>query len=311
MRAGLVRGSPSIDAAFAAVELASRDKVRPVVAAPTTLLELARDTLVEDAVRPEFERWVASLYTPVSKRVGWQDAPTKPSTGEDAILRRNVVEILTTIARDPAARTEAARRGRAFLGIGSDGKIHREAAPHEIVPIILRVAIDEDKNGVAFDAALAHLKASDDAQLRTDLLDALADVSDDKLAERARGLILEPGVLRDNDLWRTLQKLGRARSQREKTWRWFGAHADAIADRLPAGARGRLPHLASELCDTSKIPEVKALFEPRLAKLVGAPRNLAAAIERIEICHAVRLAQTPKVAGFFKRPSTSGAGRRP
>src|SRR3546814_1604795 len=68
---------------------------------------------------------------------------------------------------------------------------------HAALPIL---AV-QDGGKAAFDLAEKHLRASDDAVVRREMLGAMGSVTDPALAARARGFVLEPGLLRLNEIF--------------------------------------------------------------------------------------------------------------
>jgi alanyl aminopeptidase len=69
---------------------------------------------------------------------------------------------------------------------------------------------------------------------------------------------------------------------------------------MPREISGFLPLIGGEFCDPAHRREVAEFFQERASKLPGGPRNLAQALEGIDLCVASRAAQEPGVREFLK-----------
>ena len=88
---------------------------------------------------------------------------------------------------------------------------------------------------------------------------------------------------------------------REEAWTWVTQNLDALIGRLPAGRAGGLPWIAERFCDAGHRKAAEELFLPRLPKLEGGPRNLASALEAVDLCIARRGAQEANVRAYFTK----------
>jgi alanyl aminopeptidase len=77
---------------------------------------------------------------------------------------------------------------------------------------------------------------------------------------------------------------------------------DAFTARMGNAQAGNAPWYAASLCTREAANDVQAFFEPRVAALAGGPRNLAGAVEAIQLCAAKAEAQRPAVDEAFSRP---------
>ena len=113
---------------------------------------------------------------------------------------------------------------------------HVDAVPQDLRGIALVAAVQEGGTP-AFDAAEKHLRASEDAVVRGQLLGAIGSVRDPALAERARALVFEPGLLRRNELTTVGDDQSEDPSLRPAVRQWLDSNFDALQKRLaPAGA---------------------------------------------------------------------------
>ena len=87
---------------------------------------------------------------------------------------------------------------------------------------------------------------------------------------------------------------------RDATWRWVQEHVDELMERLSARRAAWLPGIATEFCDATKIDEVNALFEPRLAKMSGGAREVAMTNESLRTCGAKKARLLPGLKQLLK-----------
>ncbi len=278
---------------YSALPQLAADPTRAVAATPLYLLRHARERLADPVTERQVERFGRELYAPVLERIGWSAAPDEG--GDTRLLRQAVVAFLAFVAGDTEVHREAARRGR--LDAGLDGVRDESALDPELVEVGLAAALQAGGAPV-FDALLAQVLASEDALFRVRRLAALGETDDPELGRRARELALDPR-LRVNEARVTLQHQAARPESREATWQFVEANFDALVARLGKGRAGQLPALAVGFCDPAEAEAVEAFLAPRIDALEGGPRNLAAAVEEIQLCAALVEAQAPSARAFF------------
>ena len=316
-----VRLGHDLEAAFAsgalpggdvlrALEPLARDPHGAVALVPRKLLELIDAFVVDGAAqaprRAALRARIARLYAPAVRALGFS-----PAASESPWRRKLRTELLGFLAlriEDPAVLGEAARRGRRLLGLeqapgrsprqasGQDLTPHPEAVAPDLADLALGAAARRGGADV-FDALVAELARSDDAQVRQRALGALAQTRDPALVGRALDLALDP-ALRKNERLITLRSLLGAVDTRDVAWAWLTAHFDALVPLLPDRFAGQIP-MAIRLCDPQRIEQVRAFFAPRIDQLTGGPRNLAQALETASQCAARIAAQKASVLTYL------------
>jgi alanyl aminopeptidase len=268
------------------------------------MLSFARDRLVDDKMRPAVEHYARTLYAPVLARLGWGEPHAAPPRTAremgDRLLRARLIGFLADKARDPEVRREAARRGRAFLGLagaGADGALHRDVVSADLVGVALDAAAREG-DAAFIDQLVARLVRTEESVLRGQLLGAITAVERPEQAARTLDLALDPR-LRANERLRVVQSLLATTETRELAWAWLRQHLDQLVPLLPSTHQGRLPGLVSVFCDAQHAEEARALFAPRASQLPGGPRNLAHGLESIALCAARVEAQADSARAFF------------
>jgi cytosol alanyl aminopeptidase len=269
-----------------ALEPLARDPHGAVALIPLDLLTFADTFIVEGAQRATLRARIARLYGPALASLGWKPAVTDRPWRR--LFRAKLLEFLALDIEHPAVLAEAARLGRRMLGLDRLPGRNPDAVAPDLAGIALAAAVRKGGPDV-FDAVLAELARTDDAQLRQRTLTALASTRDPALVTRALDLALDR-QLRKSERLVTVEELLRSLETRDLAWSWLEAHFDTLAPLLPDRFGGRIPR-AFTLCDPQRIQAVRAFFAPRIDKLTGGPRNLAQALERAEQCIQLVAAQ--------------------
>jgi alanyl aminopeptidase len=291
----------SLSAAFHAGQLAPADYLaalpvlaeataRQTVTAPFPDLDWMLHHLADgDAERVRLRAQLAAVYRPRLERLGF--AARANEDDEARLLRGSLISFFALTLRDAAVRAELARQGRAALGLDGDGRLQPRAVPAEWRAVALSVAVQEGGQA-AFDAAERYLRSSDDTTLRNDLLAALGASPDPALAARVRALTLEPDTVRPNELGAVFDsQLNQDPAGRVALRDWLDRHFDALARKVaPNGARV-FRRRAAHLCGAGEAAALERRFAQRLAQLDGGPRALKEAVERAQLCGALRAAQ--------------------
>jgi alanyl aminopeptidase len=298
LKAGFQNGTLPAAEIMAALPELARDPHHAVAAKPIAFITAAREWL-EGPERAAVDAHGRALYAPLYRALGWT---AKKGAAEDVgrgLLREAVVTFLALTVDDPAVRKEATRRARAYVGFGKDSAVHPEALDPGLASVALSVAVQEEGQPF-FDALVKLLEESPQVTIRRSVLAALSRARDPKLAARARELVFDPRVHSD-EVFGTLFPAAGPIETRAAFFAWFSANIDKVIERVSLKSSRPLPFLGASFCDSARAEEVKALFEPRIAKVEGGPRNLAAALEHIELCAARRAAHIDGVRAFYSK----------
>jgi alanyl aminopeptidase len=297
LRAAFSHGTtPYGEVLQAAMTLAS-DPDRHVAEEPTGLVSTAWDWLHDDALRPRIEAFARKLMTPQLDKLGWTRRPGEPETAMD--LRGHVLGFLSEVGRHPGVRAEARRRAAAYLGIGKDGALHRDAVDENLADTALSVA-GEEADAKMLDAMLAAFAKSEDDEVRGTLLASLSRARDPALAQRVLALSLDER-LKYTEMTTPLWVQFSEQETREGAWTWLKAHWDAVQTRSSASmfTGVQLVAMPGQFCDEAHAKDVEAFFADRVAKVDGGPRVLAKTLEEIHLCAARRAGAEPEVRAFF------------
>jgi alanyl aminopeptidase len=311
IRGAFDRGAIAGKDAFATLAPLAKDSERTVATAPMGMLRTARRWFEGDPAKSAVEAFGRTLYAPLYRELGWEAKKAQNAPPEDSdrqLLRQDVIGFLALSAMDPAVRKEAAARGRAYVGFGADGAIHRDAVDPNLAGIALAVAAQEG-DAKLFDALLKLLDKSDNEDIRGHILRALGSVRAPDLSRRAMELSLGTAVrLKVREQMDTIGMQLHQQETQQAGWQWVKEHLDPLIARISPSRAGGLPFLATGFCDAAHAAELKQLFAARIDKLDGGPRNLASAVEKIELCAAHRKAQEESVRAFFAKGKGSATG---
>jgi len=279
--------------ALRALEPLARDREGPVASEPMHLIR-AVDRYLSDDIRPAERGYAANLYREAYRRLGWEARPGE--THADKIFRREVIELLVGFSRDEEATAEGARRGKLALG-----------DPRAVDPELTFAALAQyvrSSGASAFDALLARLEKTEDAEDRERILGALGSTLDPALSRRALALGLDPR-LRKNERTIALSVQLLQRETREAAWQWLRENFDELVKLIPEFHASGLP-LAVVFCDAAHLAQMESFFAPRVEKIPSAPRSLQLALERTRLCIAESNAQRADAESFFRQLAKVG-----
>ncbi len=284
--------------ALALVERVLPSQERGLVTSAVALVESVREDLVPEPLRPHFARYVRKVFGAQARALGLR---AKAGESEDArLLRPLLVEQVAGRGEDASLRKEARALAEAWLK-------DRKAVAPDMVPVVLQVA------AAGGDAALRErmmqaAQASSERRERQLLLTALAHVDDAQLAQRNMEAVLGGGLeLREAFLY-LVRGTTENPSTREVAYRYVKEHFEPLVQGLPqsagttvSSAGALLMNVGEDFCDAEHRKDLADFFGERSARHEGAPRALAQALERVDLCIALKEAQARSLAGFLTR----------
>ncbi len=252
---------------------------RSLAKAPMELIEFSRDHLGK---KSEMEQFSSNLYQAVYEKLGFASRPT--DTEDNRLFRIDLIDFLAFAARDRAVRSEANKRGRAYVGAATNNQIHPDAVDSDLVPVALGVAVQEGDEPF-FDLLVKLLKESNDSLLRDRILTALGKADGSLLAQKALALSLDP-TLRVNEIAIPLEQQLKQMETRESAWEFLKQNFDSLTARLSPTDGGALPRLAESFCSEARASDVEQFFASRIKTFPGGERSLRRCLEYIRICAA-------------------------
>jgi len=294
-------GTLSAADALAALEPIARDTEPTVAEEPGVFLLVVRDHLVPVEDLPRVEAYMRSLYGPALARLGWTAKPDEPE--RQTLHRAWLIRVLAVDASDRSVLERAAALGRAYLG--TDGRLHPESVQPDLVGVALQAA-GRTGDRALFQTMLDRLKASDDSNVRENLLGGLAQFPDPALAQQARELSMQEG-LRVNERGFVLRGQVFTRDQRPAAWQWLKDRFDAFARRMPNTYVQYLP-LAQQGCGEADAQDLQSSLGPHLAGYAGASYSLKKILEKTRVCGALVERQAESARQFFHKAATETRG---
>lgn len=254
--------------------------------------------LSDEAAKAEFRAAAAEVYRPRLDALGL--APKEGEIDDNRLLRTRLINFFAGTLKDKTVRDTLGKQGRAVLGLDSGGKLAADAVPKDLRGIALAVAVQEGGKP-AFDAAEKHFRATQDAELRGQLLGAIGSTRDPKLAEHARAMVLEKGLLRRNEIPNVLGGQTDDDTIRPQMRAWLDQNFSELEARLaPAGAR-LLGLYTDQMCSDADAAQLQDKFGKRMETVEGGPRALKQEIEGIRLCAAQVKARTGQPLEFAKK----------
>ncbi|MCP4499317.1 MAG: M1 family metallopeptidase [Deltaproteobacteria bacterium] len=287
------KGALSAEDTFKLLPKITNDAHPAIAQKPMGIIGFAAHNLVDEKQLKKVQSFARKLYKKPLKRLGMK--PRKTDDGDTRQLRAGIIRFLIGTGADKRLQKKMAKKGKKMV---KKDHVDLSVVDGDLAGIALFSAMRE--GNTKFHARLMELlKTEENPVARSHLMSAALAAHDDKKFAAALPLLLD-ARLRTNEVFSALQNSMGAHETREKAWAYFEANGDAILARFPTTAKGWAPWIGAGFCNKEQHAKVNAFFEPRLADLMGAPRNLAGALEAIELCEAqVHLHQASSNA-FFK-----------
>ncbi len=178
----------------------------------------------------------------------------------------------------------------------------RSAVPPEETAAVLQTAAYYGDKGL-FDRFLRQFKQARDHQEKQRILRAMTRFRDPDAIQTGMEAVLH-GDVSFIEGQQLLYAGQHSAETRQLAFDFMKKHIDELAANRPSGggadAGARFVQVGESFCDAQSEQKLKAFFEPRVDKFVGAPRLLAQTLERINDCIANKSAQEASVENFLK-----------
>ncbi|GGY18260.1 M1 family metallopeptidase [Paludibacterium paludis] len=275
----------------------------------------ALDLAVRYAAHPRQE--VAIRAGDILLKAGKAVAPDKKAA-YTALWQRAYGQRLRTLGLTPKpADSNDDHRIREVLAFnvadkGDDAGLRREAEtlvhrwlrkPDAIAPsmretVFAIAALNGDP--ALFDAMAGKLRRTGDRLERSQLLNALARFRPASLAERARGLMLDPALDPRESIY-VLRIQNEEDTLRDGSLAFVKRHFDDLVNRLPKDSPGGFPRSFNGYCSEESADAVDRQFRPGIEHFDGGPTHLAQSLETIRLCAAWRGAQQGSLNRWLTR----------
>ncbi|MEO6065754.1 MAG: M1 family metallopeptidase [Lysobacterales bacterium] len=272
----LVRaGTVSSSQAMQWVRYGAAARNRHVVVAAVDLAEFAGNTLFADADRSTYSAFVREVFGPRARALGF--TPKAKENDDDQLLRRALLQVVAP--EDPLLAAEARQLALAWIR-------DRKAVDPGLVDMVL-VTAGRTGDTAMFDALLAEAKATQDRLDRRYLMMALFAFTNPALAQKGMALLLDPAFdVRES--WTALRNGFYWNPARRAANDFIMANFDALTKTVGRETPGAWPLYASGLCSERDRADVEVFWKERATVYSGAERQLAQAVEAIQVCTHVR-----------------------
>ncbi len=281
-------GSLNVNEYLQAVTHLARHPDREILTVPFTQLGFIRDYVVDKREREQLQNYYASLYQPLLTQLGFNGKDDEAV--EQRLLRSSVINFMAFKAQDPAVRKQLAEWGNAYLGYGSDGQLHPDAVPADMIASAVEVAVNDGGEPV-FRAAEKLLDETDDGTVRDHLIEAMSATHDAKLSAEMRGRVLGTGLRTNERMTVLISQLTGDLDQVDAAFQWFKGKYTFIRPLMPEGVQNQMPMIGIRFCSDEKYQEMQDYFLPKMEDQPGAQRALDNTLEKIELCTALVKAQ--------------------
>jgi alanyl aminopeptidase len=261
-------------------------QTRETVTAAFGHIEWIKEHLLPQAgPRAAFLAAIADIYRPRLQQLG--NTVRAGESDDERLLRTSLLEFFAETLEDSAVRDTLSGLGRSVLGLDTDGKLHTSAVPEDLRGLALGMAVALGGKPT-FAMAEKHLRATQDAQLRGQLLAAMGSAERAEQASAARALVLVKDLLRRNEIVRILGPQSGQRELRPQLREWLDTNFEYLKAKLtPAGAR-IVGLYASGMCSAEDAAALETRFTERMKNIEGGPLELKQALESILLCAAAK-----------------------
>ncbi len=269
------------------------DPNRYVIERAISIAQSPREHLVPDDLMGNYQRFILKNFQERAHELGWM--PKSDDTDDTKLLRPNLLSFVATTGGDQ----ELARQARTLTDKWFED---RSAIPAEETAAVLRTAAYYGDKAL-FERFLQQFKQAKDRQEKNRILRAMESFRDPAAVEAGMEAVLHGDIafIEGQALLYAGQESAKTR---QLAFNFMKAHIDELAAKRPTGggmdAGARFVRVGSSFCDAQSEQQLKAFFEPRVDKFVGAPRVLAQTLERINDCIANKSAQEASVEEFLK-----------
>ncbi len=260
---------------------------------PHVLVAVARapweieHTLVSDASRRDFQRWVQATLRPMATRLGWTARPHDDDLQRQ--LRQTVLTTLGFLTDDREIQRTAEHWAQRWL-----------ADPTSVDPDVAAVAVPVASRHAGAERWDALVRAAERATLPQDrgiALSALTAFDDPALDRRGLDLLLTP-TLRVQDIRALFARTGHTPAVRGMEVAWLEDRADALREKLGDTYRPVLSPLAG-VCDAGEITTVRTVLGPRMEQAQGSARAFRLMLELAGRCARTRDRSLAGATAYF------------
>jgi alanyl aminopeptidase len=279
-------GALRLDAALARLQRHAGHRNRDVAQSLIWALGDLRP-LVNEPLRPAWERWLNQLFGAQAKSLGFS---ARAQDSDDTLrLRPTLIEFLAADGNAASLQAEAKNLALGWLSV-------RGSVDGSMVETVLQAAA-RSGDRTLFEKLVAAVPAADRRE-RRGLYIGLGSFRDPDLAHAALALMLDPAH-NYREAAQVAWSLSSTPQGGALVFEFLKANFDALASRAPRDAPAQFPRWMNGICSEAGRAEVETFFRGRSPRYTGGPRVLAQTLERIALCAAFKERQQPALAEFL------------
>jgi len=279
--------------ALALVEVFHGDPERYVVQRSLDIALSPHGHLVPADLEPNYQRFIRQNFSARAHELGWE--PKANEADDVRLLRPHLLAVVATYGADQELAAQARALAEGWF------KDHSSLDANLASDVLNTAAYYGDK--ALFDRSLAELKTTKDRHDRRLIIGALSSFRDPAAITAGKQALLAGEVPFDEAGF--LLFAGQdSPGTRKLPFDFLKAHYDEIRAKRSGGVfdiGSAFPFVGGSFCDAASAEELKAFFEPRLDKLLGARHTLSEVLERINTCIASTAEEGPSVAAFLAK----------
>jgi hypothetical protein len=243
--------------------------------------------------REQFHAFVAALYRPIMKEVGY--TPGAHDSSDRKQLRQVAFNALALLAEDPANIAQA--KEMVAQEMRQPGSVDGE---------MLGVAVETAArfgDAALYDQYLAALKTEKEPERYYGFLYALTTFRQPELIERSFGMAVGPDIRNQDTTGFVASAVSDAYNEKA-AWELFKRRWPQLEPKLSSYVRGEIVRVAGSFCDAGMRDDAQQFFT---AKTIPAKRTFRQTMERIDACIDLKQQQQPKVAAWLAQHGGSKA----
>lgn len=255
---------------------------------------LVQASYLSSEAREKGRLFIRKTFGERAAALGWKARPNDDD--ETKLLRQSLVPMVAT-AGEERLIAEAKTLAQSWLAD------HGSVDQNQVSGILAAAARFGDAK--YFDQLLDAVRKEKDSRTRGPILGALGAFRDPALIQRAEALALT-GEFDTREGGFALYFAGAGDPEtRDMPFDFVRKNIAQIETKLPRGVGGDgaavLPFVGNSFCDAERKEQLKTFFEPRIKNYSGGPRNLAQALETIDVCIGKKKVLEPGIVEFLSK----------
>jgi aminopeptidase N len=265
----------------------AESQVTPAISTALFRINYIGEWLVDEPLRPPFQRWVRESARPLMNRLGWTPRSDEPEDIQS--LRSAVLFTMGNAGRDPDVLREARRL--AALHLADSARLH----PSIVETTLELAALEGDAS--LYEQYMSRVRGNVSPGERAQYLRALSFFTDSELQRRTLAYATSADI-RMQDAPNLIRLLMQRPSASAATWAHVKENWEHIERSF--GIFQGIPTVAGateHLCDAVSRDDVDRFFSAR--RIAAIDRTVQQSLERIQRCTATKSAQSKNLAAFL------------